>query len=270
MANTFRIAKVNKNALTATDPRDFIFHANYNTFKIVNELTHSPNLSNTGLSETGTNKAHGMSYTPFTFAFCRFANNRVGPPGSQASNADFWFSNLQVNSSNVIFRYMNNTGGSYTPSFRALQTELPLAGTPSFTHEKKNALVIAKNGFNARTETNPNNLIFDSRYKSLKYFIEGQKTISVPSKSYPAITEVTLETHNLNYYPFFTASGQINTSPVYIMPIVFADIVENYDFIYATKTSLIYRSYRNSPFGGSSAAYTFKIYYKIFSYDLGL
>lgn len=270
MSNQFRIAKLGKNALTATDPNDFIFHSSYNSPMVVGENTHSPTLGTTA-SETFTNKTHGLNYTPFTYGFCKFANNRVGLPGTKASNVNFWFTNVGIDSTNVKFGYNNFTGGNYSPTFKYLATEIPLSGTPSITDPGGNRLVIAKDGYNALSETNPNNKIYDSQFKSLKYYLEGTKTINVPSGSDPVYYEETIVTHSLGYYPFFTAVADISSSGYkFVMPIVFSDAgFENYDFIYATTTALLYRSERNSPYGTSWPGYSIEIKYKVFSFDLG-
>lgn len=271
MSNQFRIAKVGKNALTATDPRDFVFHSGYNTPMIVNEGGHNPTLGVSG-SEPFSDVAHGMSYTPFTFGFCKFADNRVGAAGSRASTVDFHFTNVRVNSTNVRFGYANNTGGNYSPAFRYYQTEVPLAGTPSITNPGGRRLVIAKTGYNALTDTNPNHMVYDSQFKSMKYALEGNVTVNIPGGSYPVAYETTIVTHNLGYYPFFQCFGQKSSTPTlnYIMPINFADAgYELYDTVYTTTTALIYRSYGASAFGGSLSAYTLKIFYKIYSFDLG-
>lgn len=121
-----RIAKAGKDALTATDPNDFIFHSAYNTFKIIAQGTHNPTVSNNGTSETYSIKAHEQSYVPFVFAFCKFTNSRVGGVGSKASDVDFWFTRLTVDATNITFYYVNNTGGNYTPVFAYYICELKL------------------------------------------------------------------------------------------------------------------------------------------------
>lgn len=271
MSNQFRIAKTTKNALTATDPRDFIFHSSYNTFKIVNEGGNSPTL---GISydQSFSNVAHGMSYTPFTLGFCKFADNYVAPPGTKGRNVQFYFTNLRVNSTNVRFGYFNATDGNYSPSFRYMQTEVPHAGTPSFANPGGRRLVIAKSGYNALTETNPNNIVFDSQFKTMKYALEGNVTVNIPGAANPNAYETTLVTHNLGYYPYFQCFGQDTDFPNnrYIMPINFSDAgYEQHNSVFATKTALIFRAENNSTFGGSSSAYSLKIFYKIYSYDLG-
>lgn len=126
MTYLIAVSKAGENVLTATDPNDFIFHSGYNTFKIIAEGTYSPTLGDSGGAETSTSKAHGQSITPFVFAFCEFANSRVGGVGNRASNANFWFTRLIVNSTNMNFYYINDTGGNYSPVFKYYITEIPL------------------------------------------------------------------------------------------------------------------------------------------------
>src|SRR5690606_37875125 len=100
--NVFRLAKIGKNALTDTNPNDFIFNSDYNTPQIIKEGVSSPTLSTNG-SESFHNVAHSLNYTPFTFGFWKFTNNWVGLVGSKASNANFFFTNLRVNATSVRF-----------------------------------------------------------------------------------------------------------------------------------------------------------------------
>src|SRR5690606_34220477 len=108
------------------------------------------------------NVAHSLNYTPFTFGFCKFTNNRVGLVGSKASNANFFFTNLRVNATSVRFGYFNNTGGNYSPVFKYIATEIPLSGTPNITPSGRNRIIISKPGIDALTDTNPNNKKYDS------------------------------------------------------------------------------------------------------------
>lgn len=275
MTKVLRIAKIGKDALTATLPNDFIFNTDYNTPKIIAEGTDSPTLA-VSATEVFRNVAHGRNYTPFVIAFCKYANGRVGPVGGRASNANFGFTNLRVNATNIRFGYFNDTGGNYSPTFKYYITEIPLAGTPNIPQTSGSKLAIAKPGFNALTETNPNNLIYDSRWGTFKYFVEGTKTINVPSGSPGAgvslIHEEVVYTHNLGYYPFFTGQAEFNSlGSLYPFSVGFADGgVWGFDDLYMTNSQLIYRSDVGSVFGGSVGGYTIKIYYKIYSTNLGL
>jgi len=125
MTQQISVSKSGVNVLTATNPNDFIFSSLYNTFKILSTGTYSPVLGTT-TGETFTTFSHGQSFIPFVIAFCKFANGRVGVVGDAASNADFWFTNLRVDSTYIGFGYYNNTGGNYQPVFRFYICEPPL------------------------------------------------------------------------------------------------------------------------------------------------
>lgn len=56
---------------------------------------------------------------------------------------------------------------------------------------------IAKPGYNAQTETNPDNLTFSSDYNTFKYFMSGSVTIDLSTATE---FEVTIA-HNLGYKP---------------------------------------------------------------------
>lgn len=274
--NTLRIAKIGKNAITATLPNDFIFNPEFNTPKIIKQAFDSPVLG-VSASETFRDVAHGLNYTPFVMGFCKLSGGRVVPPGGKDPSVLFAFTNLRVNATNVKFGYYNDTGGNYSPVFKYIATEIPLAGTPSIAQVNSRRLVIAKSGFNALTETNPNNLIFDSRWGTFKYFVEDVITINVPGGTPGAgnslIYEETVYTHGLGYYPFFNAQAEFsiaNPGVIYSMPISFADGgVWGYDDIYLTDSALIYRSEVGDVFGSTFPGYQIKIYYKIYSTDLG-
>lgn len=275
--NTVRLAKIGKNALTATSPNDYVFNSDYNTTQIIKEAITSPTLG-VSASEAFNNLAHGLNYTPFTYGFIKYSNNRVGLIGSKASNAEFFFTNMRVNATNVRFGYINNTGGNYTPSFKYLATEIPLAGTPSVSITPGNRMVISKTGVNALTDTNPNNKIFDSQFGTLKYYDQGVNQITIsaatPGANVNVASETTLVTHNLGYYPFFSANYEFSgddPGKAYIMPSMFSDAgYWNYNNVYATTTQLIFRRDFGNTFGSIPySAQTIKIYWKIYSKDLG-
>lgn len=275
--NSIRLAKIGKNALTSTNPNDFVFNTDYNTPQIVKEGSTSPTLGTTG-TEVFTNLAHELNYTPFSFAFVKFANSRVGPVGSKASNAEFFFTNYRVNATNARFGYINNTGGNYTPTFKYLATEIPLAGTPSVAVASGNRLVVSKTGVNALTDTNPNNKIFDSQFGTLKYYDQGTNQITIgastPAANVNVASETVLVTHNLGYYPFFGAHYEFSADDpgkAYIMPSMFASGgFWNYNNIYSTTTQLIFRRDFGNAFGGIPySAQTIKVYWKVYSRNLG-
>jgi len=113
-----KVGKDGVNALTETDPNDFIFHSSFNTLKIVVEGTYSPTLGDTGGAEANAQVAHGQDAHYFTFAFCEFETGRVGTAGTKDHNANFWFVDLFISDDYINFRYINDTGGDYDPTFK--------------------------------------------------------------------------------------------------------------------------------------------------------
>ena len=61
-----------------------------------------------------------------------------------------------------------------------------------------NKVVITKSGFDAKTETDPDNIVFSSDYNTLKYALSG----SYEMTGVTGDTDVTIA-HNLGYTPFF-------------------------------------------------------------------
>ena len=129
---------------------------------------------------------------------------------------------------------------------------------------------IAKPGFNAITETDPDNLIFSSDYNTFKYDISGNTALTIPTTVGDNSGEETIVTHDLGYIPFFVCF--INDAPSfptrwYALPFSFADAgVYDHRFVYATTTQLIFR-YENSGFGIDIDV---SLYYKVFKNNLGL
>ena len=68
-------------------------------------------------------------------------------------------------------------------------------------------IVITKPGFDALTETDPNNMIYSSEYDTLKYHISSTKTVTVASTGTGTTPTVTTKSvaHGLGYAPFFIA-----------------------------------------------------------------
>lgn len=129
-------------------------------------------------------------------------------------------------------------------------------------------LVISKPGYNALTETDPNNLIFSSDYNTFKYSTSGSDSYTITAGETSG--EHTIVTHNLGYIPFFVVYA--NDAPSYAtrwysLPFSFADAgVYDHRFVYATTTALVFR-FENSGFG---IDIDLSFYYKIFKNDLGL
>jgi len=118
------VAKSGINVLTATDPNDFIFNSDYNTFKITEEGSQEVVLA-AGAGEEF--YVYNLAYpTVFAFGFVKFADGRVAPPGTKAAGADFWFTRLVADEEDLVFYYANLTGGNYTVTFKYIRCELPI------------------------------------------------------------------------------------------------------------------------------------------------
>lgn len=123
MEQILAVSKTTKNVLTITDPNDFIFHSNYNTFKILAQGT------NTGLVVDGDPKtftiAHNLGYAPNFYAFCKFPDGKVtlaGPlsfPYDRDTRQFFLGPSFdpQVDSTNLSFVF-TRPGSNYTVSIR--------------------------------------------------------------------------------------------------------------------------------------------------------
>jgi hypothetical protein len=275
--NVFRLSKIGVNALTATNPNDFIFGSDWNTPKIIKEAATQPTISSTG-SEAYHDLAHGLNYTPALFGFVKFDDGRVGLIGTKQAGVEFYSTNLRVNATNVRFGYYNDSGSNKTPTFRYIATEIPLAGTPNVANASGKRIIISKSGVNALTSTNPNDRIYDSQFGTLKYFNQGISQITIgsatPAAGVTAVYETVLATHNLGYYPFFTGNQEYSVDDpgtAYIMPLMFASAgFWMYDMLYVTTTQLIFRREFGSAFGAITyPAQTIKVYWKIYSKNLG-
>ena len=127
-----------------------------------------------------------------------------------------------------------------------------------------NKIVVAKPGFDAKTETDPNNLNYSSDYDSLKYYASGSASLT-PN----GVDIETSVAHNLGYIPFFIAYVHTITSTTkYSMcPFTFSDAGFYATIcVYADATKLYFKIFTNTFTG----IYTFTFQYKIFLNRLGL
>jgi hypothetical protein len=130
-------------------------------------------------------------------------------------------------------------------------------------------IVISKSGFNALTESDPNDLVFSSEYNTLKYDISGSIRITIPANGSPFTREDVIVSHNFGYKPFFTAFIPLfeGSSTHFNLPYTFADAgVYIYWFLYSTATQLILRTESTGTFSDVNL----DVYYKVFKNDTGL
>lgn len=120
------VAKDGVDAKTSTNPNDFIFHSDYNTLKIIKRSTTFPTWADTGGVEVTKTVAHGLSYTPFVFAFGRFSGSQTGLPGTRDTVADFTWTRMTVDATNITFYAIYSGGGNYQLPITYFCVEIPL------------------------------------------------------------------------------------------------------------------------------------------------
>jgi len=128
MGQVVKVAKIGKNAETATDPNDFIFHSDYNTFKIILEGTKQVTLSASTANQTFT-QTHGFnSFVPLVSAFAKdtslaqvFLPNGVNVElyGAKAGfSGDVSFNYVATDPTNIIFNFDNDDTSERTINIR--------------------------------------------------------------------------------------------------------------------------------------------------------
>ncbi len=125
-------------------------------------------------------------------------------------------------------------------------------------------IVVSKPGYDADTETDPNNLIYSSDYDSLKYYASGEVEIDMSTSENIEVTVV----HNLGYVPFFVAYS--NYMPLVTdfshLPFYFAEFGGWFTMdVYSTTTTLFFTIKRSF-----TVENTFTVAYKIFRNNTGL
>lgn len=123
MHPVIKVAKKNKSTLS-NDPNDYIFHSDFNTFKIIKEDTKTIILSASTNNQTFT-EPHGInSFIPLAHAFARrdgidqvFLPNGVDVETHSlkagfAGDVDFNF--VETDNTNVIFNFNNRKATTVT------------------------------------------------------------------------------------------------------------------------------------------------------------
>lgn len=107
------VSKSGVDALKATNPNDFIFHSDYNTFKIVATGTATFAIS-AGDSEVEKTIAHGLSYTPVVAGFAKVVGDVyvLSPNEYGRTITDgvqyLGFLGIAADATNVIFIFNNS------------------------------------------------------------------------------------------------------------------------------------------------------------------
>lgn len=128
MSRKIIVSKQGINAGTATSPNDFIFHSDYNTFKIVSSGTISSSVTS---DPTTITVAHGQSKIPAVYAFAKYPDGFVTMPnsyeraGTTPDIADRrWY--VEADATNVNFVFYKGGGANYSPIVNYYIFESPL------------------------------------------------------------------------------------------------------------------------------------------------
>ena len=124
----FVVGKRGVNVETATDPNDFIFHSDFNTFKIIVEATKEITLAASTNDQTFT-EAHNQKFVPLIQAFAKESTlSQIFLPNS--GNVSLWgakagiittgvtFNYAQADATNAIFNFSNSNGSTKSVKIR--------------------------------------------------------------------------------------------------------------------------------------------------------
>ena len=130
MQAVVKIAKIGKD-IRSTDPNDFVFDSDYNTFKIIEEGTLEVTLSATTADQSFTKSHFIFNYIPLVHAFAKregvdqvFSPNGVDIETTSSITlattgftGDITFNYVETNATQLIFNF-DNDGGEKNVSIR--------------------------------------------------------------------------------------------------------------------------------------------------------
>ncbi len=128
MTQIIAVAKIGNNVLTSTNPNDFVFHSEYNTFKIILESTKSITLAAATNNQSFT-QAHGLSFIPLVHGFAKSSGiSRVFLPNgfdvfawnsiTGQFDTGINFNYITVDATNITFNFDNTNATTKDISIR--------------------------------------------------------------------------------------------------------------------------------------------------------
>lgn len=268
---SIKVSKDGVNALTSSDPNDFIVDSSLNTFKIISEGTLTSQTVDSA-SKTFT-VSHGLSYIPVIFAFCKFPDGKVYLPNSiQSSTSTSFFRSwrVSVDSSNLKFTFQK-VGSNYNVDIKYYIFEAPISGTDYTDNNLPNSQVaVSKDAVNVLTNTNLDDTVYSSEYDTLKYYTSGSETMTINASDNDVSITVN---HNLGYKPFFMFSindPNVLASDEFSQGSITSSALGDYATLtgYVDSSNLILRA--TTTVAGGFSANTLKYHYKIFRNDTDL
>lgn len=283
MSVTMDITKQGYDALTETNPNNFMFKAGLNTFKIVLEGKATAQTVNANPKTFVL--AHNLGYTPSFYAFAKFPDGKTAlpeqnPHSLSVNDGGRWFAT--VDGTNAYFTFYK-FGSNYNVDIKYYFFENPLAGS-SLPASNDIGVKVSKAGKDAVSGTVLDDLVFDSGYDTLKYFHTGASTININYANYYASGTSPFGTlyyhkgtaqynHNLGYVPYFR--GYIENLPIdggtqsVIAPFITADAFEyHYDEVYADTANIYLRTEMRNFVNSGSTSIEYK--YRVFRNNTGL
>jgi hypothetical protein len=120
MTQVVAVSKIGMDVEESTDPNDFVFHSEYNTFKIILEGTKQVTLAASTSNQSFT-QAHFLDFIPLMTAFAKEpSKDQVFLPNSQNVNSygvdSGWdgtgvtFNYVSATATNMIFNFDNDNG----------------------------------------------------------------------------------------------------------------------------------------------------------------
>ena len=208
-----KATKSGTNALTNTNPNNFVVHSNLNTFKILKEG--SSDVTHTAYDTSRHSINHGLSgYSPSTMLlFVQFPDGSTGfcmGTGGVISKDEYYkVSDVYIDSTKIDF-LIESFGDGTDFKFKYYILEAPMDSSSGITLDlSEHKIRVAKSGYNALTDTNPDHYTFLSGFNTLKYFTSGSQNITIVGDTTYKQTVVTIP-HNLGYVPVFFVEVQIS------------------------------------------------------------
>lgn len=123
------VAREGVDAINSLNPNDYIYHSDYNTFKVISSGLYEPLVTHdAGILEFRV--AHGKEYRPFVLAFMKEESiNEVTTPGNISGSAGSYleFVSCSADYTDIIFRIVNRSlTTDLTAHIRYYILEVPL------------------------------------------------------------------------------------------------------------------------------------------------
>jgi hypothetical protein len=128
MSSIVAMTKQGKDALTETNPNNFIFHSDYNTFKVVSQGVVSS--QTVDANPKIFTLAHGQSGVPAVYAFAKFPDGFVALPNEkERAGVDpvdrYWL--VDIDSTNIRFNFYKGSGSNYSVDISYYIFEVPIS-----------------------------------------------------------------------------------------------------------------------------------------------